>query len=371
MPVPPRSELLAISEAVHGSVDTAELAAKGIDPQSVIDFSSNVNPFGPPPGVGPALAAASVERYPDRHARDFTAAVTNHLGLPTDRILAGNGSSELLHLVALAYLRRGERALVLGPTYGEYARVAGVMGAEVVFRTAAAEDGFRISPDVVEAALRDVGPRVMFLCNPNNPTGGLLAPEAIEAWARRFPDTLFVVDEAYVDFVAQPRTLVRAARPNMVVLRSMTKLYALAGLRLGYAVAVPEVIDVLRRVRPPWSVNAVAQSAGVAALDDRESVQQSLEQLAESKAQLISGLESSGFSPVPSATHFFLVPVENAARLRETLLTSGLLVRDCSSFGLAGFIRISPHRRENNARLLEALRGHPHESARSRGRFSR
>jgi histidinol-phosphate aminotransferase len=167
---------------------------------------------------------------------------------------------------------------------------------------------------------------------------------------------LFVVDEAYLPFAFGLESTVNCSADNVFVLRSMTKDFALAGLRLGYAVGNAKLMDSLRRVLPPWSVNAVAQAAGVAASRDTDRCRRSLERLAVAKDDLVQGLTRLGLTPLPSAVHFFLVPCNNAAALRLVLLKRGVLVRDCASFGLTGYLRIATRLPEENERLLTVLR---------------
>jgi len=184
----------------------------------------------------------------------------------------------------------------------------------------------------------------------------LLAPELIAAWAKLQPDTLFVVDEAYLAFAAEARSTLNLDCANILVLRSMTKDYALAGLRLGYAAGhYPPIIAMLAQARPAWNVNALAQAAGVAALADQPYLQRCLHQLISARAQLADKLAALGLLPVPSATHFFLVEVGSGALFRRTLLEQGLLVRDCASFGLPAYVRIATRRPAENERLWGAV----------------
>jgi L-threonine-O-3-phosphate decarboxylase len=336
-------------------MDFTELRRLGLKPGDVLDFSANTNPNGPSPLVREAMARASVESYPDREALEMRGALARILSTSPDEILTGNGASELIALIALAYLRPGDRVLVLGPTYGEYARVATLMGAVVTTWAADEENAFVPDPDEIEGHLGRLQPRLVFVCNPNNPTGATLAPEVIVHWARHHPRTLFVVDEAYLAFAPQVGSALAARAENVLVLRSMTKDFGLAGLRLGYAVGHEEVLAWLRRVQPPWSVNAIAQAAGIAALGDGAHVKRSLRLLARAKDVLAARLADAGLTPLPSATHFFLVRVGDGAAFRAALLRRGMLVRDCASFGLPAYIRIAARRPEENARLLRAV----------------
>jgi L-threonine-O-3-phosphate decarboxylase len=357
----PRSELSAIKPVPHGAADAAELARHGVSSEDAVDFSANLNPFAPKPEVRTAMEAADPAAYPDPEATAFREAAAGHIGVSAERVIASNGSVELLWLIALAFIRPGDRVLVVGPTFGEYERAGALMGGIIHHRTARMEEGFRVPADAVEAALTELAPRAVFLCSPNNPTGTLLDRETLDRWAERFPGTLFVVDEAYHEFVepgecASALELVRRGRGNVAVLRSMTKAHGLAGLRLGYAVASEEIAAALKRVRPPWNVNEPAQRAGAAALRDTTHLQRDVQRLHAGKRQLSAGLRERELRPVPSAAPFFLVPVGDAAAVRRDLLRRGLVVRDCTSFGLPGCIRISPRTEEANDQLLRALR---------------
>jgi histidinol-phosphate aminotransferase len=351
----PRPEVVSTPLARHGALDYAELELLELAAGEVLDFSVNSNPYGPSPRVREALSGVPPDRYPDREALALRRALARRLGVPSERILAGNGTVELMWLAALAFLRPGDRVLVVGPTFGEYARVAALMGAQVKSWSARPELDFAVEVDEVARSLRDVQPRLAFLCNPNNPTGTVIPLEAVDAWAQAHPQALFVVDEAYLAFASGLRSALTTAACNVLVLRSMTKDYALAGLRLGYAVGHEDAIAALARVRPPWSVNALAQAAGLAALDDEEHLQRSLGELAWAKEALVAGLVELGLPPLPSALHFFLVQVGDGAAFRRALLRWGILVRDCSSFGLPAYVRIATRRPEENTRLLAAI----------------
>jgi histidinol-phosphate/aromatic aminotransferase/cobyric acid decarboxylase-like protein len=172
----------------------------------------------------------------------------------------------------------------------------------------------------------------------------------------RNPDTLFVVDEAYAQFLMEPQTLINTPLPNVIVVRSMTKDYALAGLRLGYAVGHPDVIEAVRRVRPAWNVNALAQAAGAAALDQSDWLRTTVAQLHRDKTDLVNGLRALGLKPLPSNVHFFLVNVSDGAAFRSKLLHHRIMVRDCASFGLPGYVRIATRTPQDNALLIDAIR---------------
>jgi histidinol-phosphate aminotransferase len=326
----------------------------GLAPEAVLDFSVNGNPYGPSPLVREAMAQVAYDRYPDREVLALRRVLAAHLDITPDRLLVGNGSTELVWLVALAFVRAGDAVLLVGPTFGEYTRAAVLMGANLCHYTAQPE-AFRMVPEEMTDLLQQWQPRLVFLCNPNNPTGTFVAPDIIAHWATAWPGTLFIVDEAYLTFAAPAPSVLPVLHHNMLVLRSMTKAYALAGLRLGYAVGAPDVLAALRRARPPWSVNALAQAAGVAALQDTAHLTSCLARIASATHDLLVGLHALGLAPVPSTTHFCLVRVGNGAACRQALLERGILVRDCASFGLPQYIRVATRRPAENARLLAAL----------------
>lgn len=346
--VMPRPELAAIAPIAHGGF-SSDL------PAGLIDFSSNVNPFGPAPGVWPAIAAVAIERHPDPRAAPLRQFLAARDDVEPERVLVGNGSIELIYHLAVAYLRPGDRVLVVEPTFGEYAAAAAVMGAQVVRWRTHPERRFDLGLDGLVRLAHKTRPRLLFLCNPNNPTGTYHEREVVERLARCCPDTLLVLDEAFVRFIPGAWSSHELAIGNLLALRSLTKEYALAGLRVGYARGAPQVIAALEKVQPPWSVNALAQVAAIAALQDEDHLLRSLAALAEAKAVFLPELRRIGFEPLPSRLHFFLLAVGAATEWRARLLSRGMLVRDCTSLGLPEHIRVAVRRPEENARLLAAL----------------
>jgi histidinol-phosphate aminotransferase len=356
MTIPPRPQLAQAAEIVHGAIDPDELTKLGLDPRLVLDLSANTNPFGPLPRVRAALADVVLGEYPDRHATPLRRALAESWRVDSEQVLVGNGATELIWLAALAFLASGDRVVILGPTFGEYRRASLLMGATVHELKSSATDGFRPDAIAFEQALTELRPKLVFVCQPNNPTGQLFSCAALDSAVRAHPATLFVVDEAYLDFVADVPSAIRLGAENVLVLRSMTKFHGLAGLRLGYALAHPQVIAALECARPPWSVNAAAQQCGLAALADEKHAADSLARLERAKGELLAGLRAGGFAPVPSVAPYFLLPVGNGARVRTELLRRNILVRDTASFGLPEYIRISTPRSEQIGRLLDLLR---------------
>ena len=353
-----RPEINSIPPTSHGAPDYAELEKIGLDPDEVVDFSVNSNPFGPSLQVRDAISRTPLDRYPDRDCLALRRALAERLSISPEHIVVGNGTAELIWLAAFAFLQPGDDVLILGPTFGEYELSAQLMGAEVRQVNALPEAGFVMESELVSHELGSRNYRMVFLCNQNNPTGQVIPPNVICGWVEAHRQTLFIVDEAYLAFSPDLQTLIDPNIDNLLVLRSMTKDFALAGLRLGYAVGHERLIQTLASVRPAWNVNALAQSAGLAALQDDAYYQESLARLKEEKEFLVNGLRDLGFTPIPSQTHFFLLPVENGAKFRQNLLQEGIQVRDCASFGLSEYVRISPRCRKQNQSLLACLHLH-------------
>lgn len=351
----PRASLLDTPPDSHGALDWAELERLGIHPDEMIDFSENSSPYGPSPRVEAAVRRAAISRYPDRESLALRRALAARLGITPAQIVVGNGTAELLWLLAFAYIRPGDAALIAAPTFGEYARCVRLMGGHVEQVRAQAAGGFQVDESAFEEALHRIKPRMAFICNPNNPTGVITPPDVIGEWARQHSETLFVIDEAYIQFVPGLRSVVDLGAPNVLALRSMTKDYALAGLRLGYAAGPAALVEVLARARPPWNVNTVAQAAGRAALADEDHLQASVSKLQAAADALKADLCELGLSPVPSSTHYFILDVGDGADLRRRLLPHRVQVRDCASFGLPGYVRIAARRPDQNAKLIDAL----------------
>lgn len=352
----PRLSLRTAHPEAHGGPDHAELAHLGLRPEDVLDFSVSTNAYGPPPAVATAIAAADITRYPDRYATALRQTLADMMRVTPEQVLAGNGAAELIWLIALAYLRPGDTAFVIGPTFGEYRAASQVMGARLSEWRAVADDDFAIHEGAVTDALHQTRPRVVWLCNPNNPTGTYLDPDA---WARlraAAPDALWVIDEAYRPFLDDPWPSPFPIDEGIVLLRSLTKDCALAGLRLGYVVGVPSTIQALAAAQPPWSVNSLAQAAGVAAVNDYAHVARTTAELRAQALALGQALRQRRWRVVPSTTHFMLIEVGDAVSLRARLLREHRIqVRDCASFGLPQYIRVAARRPAENERLLTAL----------------
>jgi len=358
--IQPRREILNTPPAHHGALDYDELRRLGYSPDEVTDFSVNSNPYGPPPGVREALSRVPLDRYPDRECIALREKLAERHNVNVEQIVVGSGTAELLLLIALAFLRPGDRAAVPEVTFSEYGRVASIVGAAVQSLTWMPKNGhafFDPQVQMRDAAARFAGVRLVFLCNPNNPDGTHLPASWIsERWVAQHPETLFVIDEAYANFLPEPESIIGPMPSNLLVVRSLTKDYALAGLRLGYAVGHPDLIEAVRRVRPAWNVSALAQAAGLAVLDQDGWLRDTVRRLHDDKRELAAGLRALGLQPLPSSVHYFLINVGNGADFRSRLLRRRIMVRDCASFGLPQYVRIATRTPGENAQLIEAVR---------------
>ena len=358
-----------VEASVHGAVDPLALSAEGVDPAAIVDFSSNQSPLGAAPGVAAAVAGAVVDAYPDPRAAGLAAALATRYGVGPEQVVCGNGSTELIRLVAQLALTPGDAALALAPVFGECEVATALVGArlERVPLTHAGEGaGFFCDEPALRGALAELRPRLCWLYSPNNPTGAALPAALIATLVGDHPETLFVLDEAYYDLLPEPQWALvslssagarspSAVFSNLIVLRSMTKYWGLAGLRLGYAIAAPAVATALRAAAPPWSVNSCAQAAGLVALADLAHYAAAVALLVAERDRLVAGLRALGWITEPTTAGFFLIHAGDAALARAVLLARGCLVRDCTSFGLPGHVRVSPRCPAQNDLLLEAF----------------
>jgi histidinol-phosphate aminotransferase len=338
-----RPDVRCFERVVHGSVSESDLAEFGLTPVDVCDFSVNTNPLGPAPTVLGAIATADWTRYPGDDEPRLRTALALRDRVEPEQVVLGNGSVELLWLVALATLRPGNRMVVVGPTFGEYARAGRVAGAEVVE-----------VPNLHEASAS----RLLVICNPNNPTGHYYDRASIETLLTGAPARGVVLDEAYALFVDERwRSEPLLEHGNLAVLRSMTKDHGLPGLRLGYLLAAPALAHAVERMRPPWSVNAGALRAGLAALEPEAEahVARARAVVRHSRKLLAEGFTQLGFQVQQSAANFVLVEVGDGAGFRRALLPHGLVVRDCASFGLPGHVRVACRLPEDCRRLLATV----------------
>lgn len=353
-----RPEVENLKVCIHGGTNRAELNAVGLTPEEVLDFSVCSNPFPPPPGVRQILNTIAINHYPDSDATELRQCLSEKLKVALENILVGSGVIELIRLVALAYFGRGDSVLILEPTFGEYEIACQIAGSKPLKQWGRGEESFALRIEETIKLIEQHHPKGVFICNPNNPTGQYLSRQEIKAVLDTSEDSLLILDEAYVSFVGRSwSSLNLISRGNVIIVRSMTKDYALAGLRLGYAIASQEVISGLRKVCPPWNVNIVAQRAGVAALGEADYFDQCQKKIMQAKKFLIRELSQLGFLLLPSRANFFLVKVGDGKAFRTALLRHGILVRDCASFGLPEYVRLAPRTMPECQRLIAIVQG--------------
>ena len=387
-----------MSTVHHGALDYGELAELGVTPEAVIDFSSNCNPWGPPPAVIDALRtlpAAALARYPDRHCLALREKLATLHQIDPSWIGVGNGSAEVIWGLARARLKEGDIAVVIGPTFGEYAAASAACGAQIVMingyndprcsgnglhlpsvlcrgkplhhkkpsevssqkigvnstQTRQVLETCWVFPRIIEYVPSEV--KIIWLCNPNNPTGHLWSADEIAGLRDHYPAATIVIDEAYLPFV--PDATATPPDEGTVILRSLTKDFGMAGIRLGYLLASAEQVAQVKALLPPWSVSATAQAAGLAAMDALKWREETLAMVRQASISLRTALRAQGWRLHEGAVPFFLLHTDNGAALRAKLLQKGLVVRDCASFGLPEWVRIAPQRPEENQRLLKAL----------------
>jgi histidinol-phosphate aminotransferase len=336
-----------------------ELARElGLDPSTIVKLASNENPRGPSAGVRAAIASAvaDVTRYPDGNGFALKSALAARLGVAAAQIVLGNGSNDILELVSLAFLEPGDEAVYSQHAFAVYPLATQARGAHGI-EVAAHDYGHDLA--AMRAAIT-ARTRVVFVANPNNPTGTWLPPAAVRAFVASVPrDVVVVLDEAYDEYLepADRADSVAwiASYPNLVVSRTFSKAHGLAALRVGYGVMDATVADLLNRVRQPFNVNALGQAAAVAALQDDAYVEESRALNRKGLAQLYAGLDALGVAYLRSHANFVLAKVGEAGRVHVSLLEQGVIVRPVANYGLPQWLRVTVGLPAENDRFLAAL----------------
>lgn len=342
---------------VHGGLHDAELEALGLGPEDVVDWSSSTNPYGPAPVVLRALQEAAIGRYPDSSGRRARQALSATLGVERDALVLGNGAAELLWSLARAWLAPGRRALMVEPTFSEFGAAARAAGAELCEWRSQPDDGFRVDLDAVAERARAVGASVVYLCAPNTPTGGSVAADSIASFARAQAEVSIVLDQSFLSLSERHADASVRLPDNVAVVRSLTKDHGIPGVRVGYLIARPELCAAIEAGRPAWSTSAFAQAAAIACCQCAEFVRESRERLLADRCALERELAELGVACFPSVTPFLIARVPQVAALRARLLERHrIVVRDCASFGLPGFMRLGAKPPAARERLLAALR---------------
>ena len=338
----------------------SELAREfNLDPDSIIKLASNENPLGVSPLAMQAmqLAIADLARYPDGNGFELKQAIVRTFGVAMPQVVLGNGSNDVLDMAARAFLAPGVEAIYSQHAFAVYPIATQTIGAKGV---AVPARNFGHDLDAMLKAVT-AQTRVIFIANPNNPTGTLLRGEELLRFLRAVPASVIVVlDEAYNEYL-EPGLKTDsigwlAQFPNLVVTRTFSKAYGLAGLRVGYALGHEAVIDLMNRVRQPFNVNSISLAAAAAALDDREFVRRSYELNATGMRQITQGLAKLGLDYIPSFGNFLSFKAGDAAKVFQQLLRRGVIVRPVAGYGMPGYLRVSTGLESENQRFLDALK---------------
>ena len=331
----------------------------GVDPEHIVKLASNENPLGTAPAARLVLERSGPEahRYPDMDCLALHEGLAAHLGVSTSQVLAGAGSSDLIRLVAQALLAPGRAAVLPQHSFAAYEAAARSVGAKAIV---VPTRDWQPDLDAMVAAI-DPSVRVIFIASPNNPTGVLVEPQALERFFSAVPaNVLIVLDEAYHDYVPpDSRVDVRALtsrHENLLVLRTFSKVYGLAGLRIGYALGHAKLIELLHRIQTHFIVSAPAQAAALAALADAQFVEQSVTLNRVERANLCRELSTLGIEYVHSHGNFVLTHVGDGSRVYGALLERGIVVRPMGYYRLKEWIRVTVGLPEQNAAFIKALR---------------
>lgn len=329
----------------------------GLD--EVYKLASNENPLGPPESAVAAMCAAAgkVSLYPDANAYDLRMAIAKFHKVKPEQIIFGDGSNELLKLLAMTFLNPGDEIIMPKPSFGEYIRTA-VLCDATAKAVPLTEDYVCDLPAMVAAIGSKT--KIVYICNPNNPTGTVVDKRLLKQLMHRMNDVIVVLDEAYYEFVSDENSPdgieFFKEFPNVVALRTFSKAYGLAGLRVGYGICHEQIAEAINKVREPFNVNSLAQVAAIAALNDKEYLKKSVDHNAIERDFLTAELRRRGFSVVPSETNFMLVDVvRDCKEVFRGLLERGIIVRSADIFGYDSKIRLSVGLRKENEAFLAAL----------------
>ncbi len=346
----------AISPYQAGKPITQLAREMGLPVERIVKLASNENPLGMSPKAKAAMekAAATLERYPDDF--ELKNALANHCGLGMERIVLGNGSNDVLDMIARVFLAPGRSTIFSQHAFAVYPLASLSAGAELIAVPA------RDFGHDLEAMLKAIRPdtRLIWIANPNNPTGTFLPFTQLKAFMHAVPaDVVVVVDEAYNDYIPPDERVDTSAWlaefPNLVITRTFSKIYGLAGLRVGYALASAEIADLMNRVRQPFNCNNLALAAATAALDDHDFVSRSYALNRAGMEQLVAGIARFGFSHIPSRGNFVTIKVGDAAKLNQQLLKQGVIVRPVAGYGMPEWLRVTIGTEAENQRFIEAL----------------
>lgn len=332
----------------HGGTQPSELARLGLTEADILDLSVNVSPFEIAAPIRAAIEQWDPRAYPDPECIEARSALADRFDVPTSQIILGNGATELIWTLFDAV--KPKSVLILEPTFSEFRQAAQARNIPV----RAAFDQEVVWPDLEGQTLQE---QMVYLTHPNNPVGTLFDLDRVSDWASSHPSCWFVLDESFVSLSEGFEAINRRLPPNVLRLRSLTKDYGLAGLRVGYALCPAQVVRLATEIRPPWTVNGLAQAVVPAALASEPSLARIRERLFSAREHLASALNEAGFITRNSQTIYLLFQVESAQMVKEKLLLEHRIrVRDCTSFGLPDWVRVAAREGDATDRLVTALR---------------
>ncbi|HEX7628440.1 MAG TPA: threonine-phosphate decarboxylase CobD [Candidatus Methanoperedens sp.] len=350
-----RKNVFDLVPCIHGARLSESARTSGKTTQELLDFSININPMGPPKLRSIISAACKdINNYPDNRYPGFRKAAADYLGMACENIVPGNGSSELIRLFAETVIEPQDLVIIPVPTFAEYEFQCRLLGARI--ETVNYDDILNTNIDNCKA---------VFLCNPNNPTGKLLDRKEVLLFAEKCTraEVFLFVDEAFIELADPGESIADVAANNdfVIVLRSLTKTFAVPGLRIGFAVASPVLAGLLNNIRLHWNMNSIAAAVGENLLfDNQDYINRSLGLLKKEREWLTSKLAAvRGFKPYPSDTNFILIDIRefglSSAQLTERILRNGIIIRDCASFNLENHIRVAVRKRSENRALIAAF----------------
>ena len=346
----------AISPYLPGKPITQLAREMGIPVERIVKLASNENPLGISPKAKLAIekAVASLERYPDDF--ELKAAVAEHTGMGRERIVLGNGSNDLLDILARVFLAPGRSAVYAQYAFAVYPLATISAGGEPIAVPAL---NFGHDLDAMRAAIRP-DTRLVWMANPNNPTGTFIPYPVLKAFLQSLPkEVVVVLDEAYNEYIPAAEHVDTTPWvnefPNLVLTRTFSKIYGLAGLRVGYALASAEVADLMNRIRQPFNCNNLALAAATAALGDHEFLARSHDSNRVGMAQIVNGVKRLGLDHIPSLGNFVCIKPGDAAAVNQKLLKQGVIVRPIAGYGLPDWLRVTIGNEVENQRFLEAL----------------
>jgi histidinol-phosphate aminotransferase len=350
----------------HGGLDYSRLKERGLNPDEIIDFSVSINPYPVHESIMKAVRNCSLIRYPDSTAFDLREKIAEREKCSAHEILAVNGTSQGIHLIGEAFLNEKTTTLIAAPAYSQYKNISRLMKSTVIEMKSTPATDFNHSASEIIESIRKYKPKIIWLCNPNNPTGTYIdniKMKSIEKAAIE-SGTIVVLDEAYVAFTREELRF-RDISSNILRLNSMTKDYGIPGLRLGYIHGDRELLKTISDFQPEWSISAPAQQAGIACLDEKDYYAGTWRAVKEECERFRKELGLLGLKVLETESNFFMLRLGNRENLSEETGYASLLqaeldnkmmqIRDCSSFGYPDYIRIGVLSRENNDKLLQAI----------------